>query len=476
MSAITVPVRPGRSAERTAGLATRRVPQRRPAVVDMLAVLAGLGLGAVIAQWLLTMPTVGGVGEGGTAGTGSTANALLAAGQLTGLLGAYFALFGLLLAARIPLIETTLGQDRLLRTHRKIGPWTLGAMVAHIILVTLAYAATASTGPLAQFWALITDYEDVWLAAVGLALMLVAGIVSWRRIRAHLRYELWWTIHLTFYLSIALAFLHQVSNGAAFIGHPVARYAWIALYVGVFGCLAVFRVGLPTIRAMRHQLRVVRVVPEAPNVVSLVLQGRNLDRLPLAGGQFALWRVLAPGMWWQAHPYSFSGLRRGDLLRITVKGLGDHSKALGRIQPGTRVLMEGPYGAFTTQRREPGQPVLLIAGGVGIAPIRALLEDLPHDAAPMVLYRAHSEADLIFRDELETLLAARGGRIGYLVGDRSRQPITAHRLRAMVPDIARRSLYVCGPSTLVSAVVGAARHLGVPPSHIHSEAFDLHAD
>jgi predicted ferric reductase len=448
----------------------RRLPRRRPYTVDLLALAGGVGLGSVVAQWWLTMPSLTG-SRGVVPG-----NALLAAGQLAGLVAAYLALLGLLLAARVPVIESTLGLDRLLRTHRRLGPWIIGLMVVHPILVTLAYAATAHTGVLAEAWTVVSTYEYVWLAAIGATLVVVAGVASWWRIRSRISYEAWWLLHLTMYLGIALAFLHQLSNGAAFIGHPRAQELWIAAYVGVFAALAVFRAGLPLQRSLRHRLRVDAVRREAPGVFSVVLRGHDLAAVPMAGGQFAMWRFLTPGLWWQAHPYSMSGMAAGDRLRITVKDSGDHSGALRRLRPGPRVLMEGPYGAFTAAAREPGRPVLLLAGGVGIAPIRTLLDDLPADAAPVLLYRAHRERDLLFKAELEPLVAARGGRVVYLVGDRRRHPLTGARLRALVPDVSLREWYACGPPGLVRDLVGAARELRVPLRRVHLEAFDLHGE
>src|SRR6266702_7264712 len=107
--------------------------------------------------------------------------------------------------------------------------------------------------------------------------------------------------------------------------------------------------------------------------------GRHVEELNAEAGQFFRWRFLARGLWWASSPYSLSAPPRRDRLRITVKAAGDHSHALRRLKPGTRVIAEGPYGAMTGAARSRSK-VLLIAGGVGITPLRALLESLP--AAP----------------------------------------------------------------------------------------------
>src|SRR4029079_17305800 len=125
-----------------------------------------------------------------------------------------------------------------------------------------------------------------------------------------------------------------------------------------------------------QEVRVARVAEEAPGVVSILLRGRRLDRLPVAGGQFFQWRFLRGGLWWQAHPYSLSAAPAGDFLRITVKDLGDHSAGLAALAPGTRVAIEGPYGSFTSDTAE-RERLLLVGAGVGTAPVLALLQELP---------------------------------------------------------------------------------------------------
>jgi predicted ferric reductase len=444
--------------------ACRRLPRRRLLAVDGLAALAGAGFGAVVAQWVVTMPSL----------TGGVANVLLAAAQFAGLAGAYLALVGLLLAARVPVLESTVGLDRLIAVHARLGRWTLLLLVAHGMTVTLAYAALAGTGPLVQFWSLVSGYGWVLPATAGLGLMVAAGVGSWWRVRRRWRYETWWALHLSMYAGLALAIPHQIVNGAAFVGHPVAKALWLALIGLVFGCVLAFRIGLPLIRALRHRLRVVDVVEETPDVVSVIVAGVRMDLLPIAGGQFAHWRFLTRGLIWPSHPYSISGILPGGRLRITARTSGDHGRLLRRLRPGTPVVMEGPYGAFTVQARHNGCPVTLVAAGIGITPIRSLLDDLPPESVPTVLHRAHREDDLILSDEIDALVRARGGVVHRLVGDRDRQPITHQRLAQLVPGIEGHELYVCGPPGFAAAVLTAARHLGIPRHRLHAESFRLH--
>ena len=209
-------------------------------------------------------------------------------------------------------------------------------------------------------------------------------------------------------------------------------------------------------------------------MVSLRISGHRLDRLKAQPGQFFLWRFLARDSWWASHPFSLSAAPDGGSLRITVKALGDFSGKIRRVRPGTRVVAEGPFGAFTeaVRRRE---NVVLIAGGIGITPIRALLEEMSGDV--IVLYRVMHDDDIIFRDELEDLASARGIDIRFVVGDHEtdegRDLLSPKHLQELVPDIVEREVYVCGPPAMTNAIRANVRHAHVPARFIHAERFAL---
>jgi ferredoxin-NADP reductase len=446
-------------------LPTRRpppaAPPPRPAIVDACAALAGLGFGAVLAAVIL------GESRGSLAAPGGLFSA---AGRLAGFAGTYLMLIMVVLIARLPWLESSVGQDRLVRWHRQLAPWAIGLIAAHVVLITLGYAQASSAGALRELWVLVTSYRDMLAATVGFGLLIMAGISSYRHVRRRLRYETWWVIHLYLYLGLAMAFAHQIFTGVSFIGHPLVRALWIAVWAATAGLVLVYRVVQPAWRSLRHQLRVVEVRQEAPGVVSVVCHGRQLDRLAVSGGQFFHWHFLTKEMWWQGHPYSLSALPRPPYIRVTIKGLGDQSRAAASLRPGTRVAIEGPYGTFTDHARL-REGVALFAAGVGITPVRALLEDLPAGVNVVVVVRASTPADLVHRDEVAVLVRQRRGRLQEIVGSRHKVRLNARVLRSLVPDIAYRDVYICGPGGFTAAIADAAQQLGTGADQIHTETF-----
>jgi ferredoxin-NADP reductase len=169
-------------------------------------------------------------------------------------------------------------------------------------------------------------------------------------------------------------------------------------------------------------------------------------------------------------------------LRITVKDLGDGSRALASLRPGTRVAVEGPYGRMHAGVRT-RRKVTLLAGGIGVTPLRALLEELPQGPGDVTLvYRASTPQELVFKEELDTLVASRGARVFYAIGPRiagraswlPRQAAglsDAEALRQLVPDVADNDVYLCGADAWMQAARQAALDAGVPPERIHLERF-----
>jgi predicted ferric reductase len=400
---------------------------------------------------------------------------------LTGLVAADLMLFQVLLMARVPWVERTWGQDTLVRWHRLVGFTSFNLMLAHIVLVVLGYSASDGKGIVPETVDLVTTYPGMLLAVAAAGLFVTVVVTSLRMARRRLRYESWHLLHLYAYLGVGLAIPHQVWTGTDFIGTPVARIYWWTTYIVCAGAVVLFRVGIPVWRNLRHRLVVSHVVVEGPGVVSVHLTGHRLDRLPVRAGQFFVWRFLDGPGWTRGNPYSLSAAPDGRSLRITAKDAGDGSARLAKLTPGTRALIEGPYGGLTGARRRRHR-VLLIAAGIGITPLRALLDEPDYNRGDAVLlYRARSQDELVFRSELEELAASRGVRVEYLIGPRAPgrwlpkgapEVSDATLLRRLIPDVASYDVFLCGPTPWMSTVQASVQLAGVPADQVHLERFD----
>jgi predicted ferric reductase len=406
----------------------------------------------------------------------SQGEVLTSIARITGLLGAYLALIQVILLARLRPLERLVGLDRLAVWHRWNGFAVLWLVVAHVFFSIWGYAVMDRLPVGKEIPTMIWhgNYPGMITATIGTALFVLVAATSIVLVRRRLDYRWWYAVHITAYAAIALSWFHQVPTGNELVLDTVAADYWRSLFVLTLAILLAFRVAVPAVDALRYRLRVAEVVPEGPGVVSVRLTGRRLERLRAHGGQFFLWRFLTGPGSWEAHPFSLSEAPDGRSLRITVKELGDYTGRLGELEPGTRVVAEGPFGVFTAAARRRDK-VLLVAGGIGITPIRALLDELRGDL--VVVYRVLREEDAVLRDELDAF--ARDGRIELHVvaGDHATEEgrglLSTDHLRELVPDVAEREVYLCGPPAMTEALERTIRLVEVPRRHVHIERFAL---
>ncbi|RYP86508.1 oxidoreductase [Nocardioides guangzhouensis] len=453
--------------------ALRRRADRTPSWWrDLTGAVAWLLVLFVVALW---------VAGGGLTAFGNTGDALTSLGRVAGLVASVLLLLQVLLMARIPVVEQAWGQDELARVHRLVGFTSFNLMLAHIVLIVAGYAAGTSRGFVGTLWDQIRFSPGILLATAGTVALVMVVVTSLRAARRRLRYESWHLLHLYAYLGAGLALPHQLWTGRDFTSSPVASVFWWGLYGAALAAVLVYRVAVPLVRSARHGLVVSHVVHESPTVTTVHVTGRDLHRLRVRAGQFFHWRFLDGQGATRANPYSLSAAPDGRSLRITADAVGDGSSRLRSLRPGTKVLVEGPYGrlhAGTKVRRG----TVLIGAGIGITPLRALLEELPPGPeTTVVIHRVSRPEDAVLAHEVVDLARSRGARVHGLVGRRDPRHPDWHpagsgltggqALGALVPDVADRDVFVCGPPAWIEHVLEAARAAGVAPEALHHERF-----
>lgn len=406
---------------------------------------------------------------------GTLHGVLTVLGRLAALVSAYAALWQLLLIGRMPIIKQAFGMGEELNLHRWNGYAAILLLLAHIILTTVGYALTVHVNIWHQFVDFIINYEGILAATVGSVLMIGLVVLSVAIVRRQLKYETWYLVHLSSYLAIILGFSHQLSTGSDLLKQPGFVIYWWALYIITAALVVGFRFVQPLIVSWWQDFRVERVVAEAKGINSIYVSGRHLDHFKFVPGQFAIWHFLAGPTWWQGHPFSLSGQPGQPGLRLTVKTSGDYTRSLPRIKPGTRVIVEGPFGNFTSARLQ-GTKALLIAGGIGLTPLISMLGQLTATGADIVMiYAAQIEADIALRAELEAYVKAQAMKLHYIIEDPTYPGLTGRldraKLRKLVADLETREVFLCGPIPMMAAVTEHLVAEGVAPDHIYTEKF-----
>lgn len=432
----------------------------------------GLGL-FVVALWVQG----GGISQNTDAGDWTTS-----IGRLTGLLASYLLLLQVFLMARIPFVEQAWGQDGLTRFHRWVGFSSFNLMMLHIVLIIFGYAGNSVEKVWATLVPVVLEEPGMLLAVAGTVAICMVVFTSFKAARKRMRYASWHLIHLYAYLGVGLALPHQLWTGEDFLNSPAATVFWWGLYILCLGVVLVYRVIVPLVMSATTGLRVAEVIRENPQTVSVVVRGPGVKHFNAQGGQFFQWRFVDGPGWTRANPYSLSAAPTDTELRFTAKMVGEGSMRLATLRPGSRVLVEGPYGRMHAGTATKDK-ALLIGAGIGITPMRALLESLPGGPGSItILHRYSTEADLVLGDEIIDLADARQAPYYRLEGRRATSrtswlPASLEHLSdeeallAYCPDLLERDVYLCGSEEWMNALVRAARGAGVPASQIHVEHF-----
>lgn len=402
-------------------------------------------------------------------------NIWFAYGRLTGLFAQFALLLELLFISRAPFIERPFGFDKLNVVHRWIGYTIVTLMIAHPFLLTFGAAKANGTSLLGQFADYLQNGEHVFNAYLGVVLLIMVIVSSVAIVRKKVRYESWYIVHLLTYVAVTLIFLHQLHTGDLRKAAPWAF--WVSINVIAAGSVLIYRFLRQLWYTLYHRFRVASVEAETPGVWSIYLSGHHIQQFTFQPGQYVNIRFLNKQGWWQSHPFSFSAGPNNESLRFSIKAIGDFTKTLHALQPGTPVLIDGPLGQFVISRAE-RKKLLFIAGGIGITPLRALLDDQQSaDRDIVLLYASRSVEDIALKDELDVFIKHGIVRVvhilneptvGYETGYIDREKITR-----LIPDFYDREVFLCGPPPMMTAVVKQLRALGFAAGNIHFEKFSF---
>ncbi len=405
---------------------------------------------------------------------GSFPNILIAVGSLLGLLATFLILTQFILISGARWMDSVWGLDRLAGSHRRNGKILFFFILGHFTFIVTGYTLQANLGLdqlFSTYFGLITGALYMTMASLAWLLIVVIVGSSIVMVRKRLPYELWHTIHFLTYLAASLPLLHQLELGRT-ITIPWFTWYWISLYLFSFATLLWFKWLRPVLIYIRHKFVVDEVVAEANGVVSIYISGKNLEQFTYNAGQFAFWWFISKELWWHPHPFTISSSPGDSRLRITVKAIGKGSAAVQQVQPGTKLLIDGPYGRFTnvvqTHKKR-----LFIAGGIGVTPLASQLNS--HSSIDdTLIYSARTMKDLALRKELSQTQARliavlseeklEGTYNGYL---------SENILTKEVKDLNQHDIWLCGPPPMMDGIEKMLLGMGVSQNQIHTERFRL---
>ena len=393
------------------------------------------------------------------------------AGEICGAEAVLLFSFSLVLATLLPAVERAFaGLDRVAAWHRRAATAGVLLLLPHVVLATsspdrYATGIGPGLGQVALFGLLVLS---VWALAPKLRAARWPGPI--RRL-ARASYERWLTVHRLTGLFVIAAVAHGVLVDPALHGSTLLRVAYLT--IGGVGIAAyAYRELFARFVVPVHDYTVadVRRPNDATLEVSLEPVRQPLSFVP---GQFVFLAFGGPAGW-QRHPFSIASGPAERRLEVAIKAVGDYTRDLhDTLRPGTPAKAAGPFGRF--DYRHGGHDQIWIAGGIGVTPFISWIRGLDpaFDRHVDFYYSVAGKADAVYREEIDAAGARHPTLHPHLVYTDHDGLLTAQTAAGGRPRGADVWIYLCGPPPMTAALADGFHGLGIPPSRVRWEQFDI---
>ena len=381
------------------------------------------------------------------------------------------------LTARINRIEASYGIDIILQFHRYISLVAFGLILIHPILLFINQPETLQ---------LLNVFEAPWraqAAVAGTIALIVLVITSVFRKQLKIPYEPWRTLHGLLAMSAIVLGLAHAIGVSYYLSLFWKVVLWSGLILAALLLMAYVRLIKPMMMTRKPYL-VEDVISQRGDVWTLALRPHGHEGITFEPGQFAWITLNISPFRMREHPFSMSSSGdHSERLEFSIKALGDFTKRIKDVKPGTKAFLDGPYGVFTTDRYWDSAGFVLIAGGIGITPMMSMLltaAEREDDRPFLLIYASRSWEDVTFREELENLKEQLDlkvvhvlrkadddweGETGYVDRELLERYIPLHR--------GSRQYFICAAPVMMDQVERALHDLDVPITNIHMEHFNL---
>lgn len=384
-----------------------------------------------------------------------------------------------ILTARFKTIKAPYGADVVYHFHRQISLVAVLLILAHPLLLFINAPETLQ---------LLNLFSAPWRARMGVSavilLVVLVAISLWRR-PLKIEYTAWRIWHgILAVVVVTLAMLHIIL-ARHYLNLPWKQALWTA-YAAFWLFLLIYVRIIRPIQLLRRPYIVEKVTEERGNAWTLQVKPLGHAGMQFMPGQFC-WLTAWKSPFADAeHPFSISSSAcHTDCLAFTIKELGDFTSTIKTLQPGQKVFLDGPYGAFSIDRHSHSPQFAFIAGGVGITPVMSMLRTLADrgDRRPLLLIYANKDWEsVIFREEIDELKSVLDLEVVHVLQNAPPEWngetgfVSQSLLDRYLPKQKMRNtieIFICGPQPMMDAVEAALLRIGVSIGDFHSERFNL---
>lgn len=379
--------------------------------------------------------------------------------------------------ARLKVFANVFDMDNIYSTHHLISELSVALVFAHPVILLINNPYTLL---------LLNPFTAPWRAQaglIGLAALVLIVITSVLRKEVKISYDGWHMIHDLLAAAIAVFALIHIFKVNYYSSFPAMKWALI-IEVVIWGAMTVYLHVIKPAQIMKKPFRVKQIIEEAEDTWTLVLSPHGHSGLDFSAGQVAWININSSPFTLNKNPFSISGSAHNKSeLRFSIKNLGDFTSTIGKLVGGETVYVDGPYGNFSIDDPSTSCGLVLLAGGIGIAPMMSILNSLSeqNDNRPVYLfYGNYNEENILFKNELDSLDQCMNLTIVHVLekpldpGKYLQGYISRHMLESNLPSNRKDLFYfVCGPLPMIKAMEKHLSALEIPSKQINTEKYEM---
>ena len=391
---------------------------------------------------------------------------------LLGFLGLSLAGIQLVPIGKMRWVADSLNMDKVYGDHHNYSLLAIGLVLSHPLILLITDKVYRTN------WVL-------WAGWIGLAALVFIGFTSALRKQLKIDYVHWLGLHNLLTLAILVFGMWHMYSVNYYMRFPLIRWVWI-VEIAVWVILTIYIRFLNPLRISKSPYKVESVTAQPNSVYTLTLVPDGHEGVPFKAGQIAWISTSNSSFSISRNPFSYSGSEQAEdgRLRFSIKEVGDFTFSVKDLRVGDRVFVDGPYGAFDLDNPETQRGLVMIAGGIGIAPILSLLKTLgdSNDDRPLYLfYGDQTEETKLYQEELNEAIHRTNMQKLVIVLERPISEdypyqgyISEKTMRPNLPEDYKSLYYfVCGPPGLVAAMDRNFKALDVPSHRIHVENYEM---
>jgi predicted ferric reductase len=396
-------------------------------------------------------------------------------GVALGFVGLALIALQFIFSGRLRRVVPSFGTDNMLHFHRRAGIFGLLFVLVHPVVLL-----TADSAFLSFFDPRLNLPRALALVLVVAALIGIGVTSLWRDV-VGLSYEWWRLLHGVLALSILGIGLAHVLQVGHYI-NTVWKQGVLVLFIAAMGYPLVHTQLVRPWRSRGRPYRITRVQPERDACWSITIEPDGHDGMRFRPGQFAWMTVGDTPFSLQQHPFSFASSARRREITFTAKEVGDFTSTWKDLTPGTRLFLEGPFGAFVPDPAH-STNLFLVMGGIGVTPGMCMLRTMRDDddrRHVVLIYGSRDWDTATFREELEELEQVLDLKVVHVLEhppagwNGERGLVTSELLRRYVPETGTEWQYfICGPPPLMNLAEVTLREAGVPWRCVYTERFTI---